>query len=117
MHNYPEPKCHLFDGNRANVMGEYGGIGLPIEGHVWVESKDNWGYVQYKSSKEVTDKYEELADMLIDLAHKGYCGGVYTQTTDCEVEVNGIMTYDRKVVKMDEQRLRSINQRVIHSIP
>ena len=117
MHNYPEPKCHLFDGNRANVMGEYGGIGLPIEGHVWVESKDNWGYVQYKSSKEVTDKYEELADILVDLAHKGYCGGVYTQTTDCEVEVNGIMTYDRKVVKMDEQRLRSINQRVIHSIP
>ena len=99
-----------------NAIGEFGGIGFPVEGHLWVQSKDNWGYVKFNSSKEVTDKYEVFAKQLIELAHKGYCAGVYTQTTDCETEVNGIMTYDRKVIKMDEKRLREINQAVVNSL-
>ncbi len=116
LHHYPEPKSFLFDARKVNAIGEFGGIGFPVEGHLWVQSKDNWGYVKFNSSKEVTDKYEVFAKQLIELAHKGYCAGVYTQTTDCETEVNGIMTYDRKVIKMDEKRLREINQAVVNSL-
>ena len=57
------------------------------------------------------------AQMLIELAHShGYSGAIYTQTTDCETEVNGIMTYDRRVVKMQEDRIADINRQVINSV-
>jgi len=108
MHNYPDPAMGLFDSNRPNVLGEYGGIGLVLEDHLW-EKDRNWGYVQYKSSKEATDAYIELAEKLKKLIPFGYSAAVYTQTTDVEVEVNGLMTYDRKVIKFDEPRIRKVN--------
>ena len=112
LHNYPNPSMYLFDPQRVNVLGEYGGIGLALEGHLW-EPERNWGYVQYKSSQEVTDEYVKFANQLIEFVHKGYAAAVYTQTTDCEIEINGLMTYDRKVVKVDAARVRAINQAVI----
>ena len=115
LHHYPGPSMYLFDAHRANVLGEYGGIGFPLEGHLWTPDR-NWGYIQFKSSKEVTDQYVEYAEELLDLIARGFTGAVYTQTTDVEVEVNGIMTYDRKVVKMDENRIREINSRICHSL-
>lgn len=108
MHNYPDPAMGLFDSKRPNVLGEYGGIGLVLEDHLW-EKDRNWGYVQYKSSKEATDAYIELAEKLKKLIPFGYSAAVYTQTTDVEVEVNGLMTYDRKVIKLDEPRIRKVN--------
>ena len=114
VHNYPEPKFFFADPDRVLVMGEYGGIGYPLPDHTWVKSDQNWGYIKFSSTQEVTDTYIKYAQMLIDLAHKhGYSGAIYTQTTDCETEVNGIMTYDRSVVKMQEDRLKAINQQVI----
>ena len=115
LHHYPGPSMYLFDAHRANVLGEYGGIGYPMEGHLWAPDR-NWGYIQFKSSKEVTDQYVEYAEQLLDLIERGFTGAVYTQTTDVEIEVNGIMTYDRKVVKMDEDRIREINSRICHSL-
>ncbi|RIJ48181.1 beta-galactosidase [Maribellus luteus] len=111
LHNYPGPEMYLYDGSRATVLGEYGGIGLALEGHLWMTDK-NWGYVQFKNSKEVTDKYVEFAEQLIKMARSGFSAAVYTQTTDVEGEVNGLMTYDRKVIKLEEDRLRAINQKV-----
>jgi beta-galactosidase/beta-glucuronidase len=108
MHNYPDPAMGLFDSKRPNVLGEYGGIGLVLEDHLW-EKDRNWGYVQYKSSKEATDAYIELAEKLKKLIPYGYSAAVYTQTTDVEVEVNGLMTYDRKVIKLEESRIRKVN--------
>lgn len=108
MHNYPDPAPGLFDSKRSNVLGEYGGLGLVLEDHLW-EKDRNWGYVQYKSSKEATDAYIELALKLKNLIPYGYSAAVYTQTTDVEVEVNGLMTYDRKVIKLEEERIRKIN--------
>ena len=114
VHNYPEPKFFFADPDRVLVMGEYGGIGYPVADHTWVKSNKNWGYVKFASSQEVTDTYVRYAQMLINLAREhGYSGAIYTQTTDCETEVNGIMTYDRRVVKMQEDRLKAINQQVI----
>jgi beta-galactosidase/beta-glucuronidase len=111
MHNYPEPVMGLYTSKRANVLGEYGGIGLPVDNHLW-ETERNWGYVQYKNSKEATDEYVKYAKMLMKLIPYGYSGAVYTQTTDVESEVNGLMTYDRKLVKLDEDRIKAVNQEI-----
>jgi beta-galactosidase/beta-glucuronidase len=115
VHNYPEPAILLFDTKRANVIGEYGGIGWPVKDHLWQPDK-NWGYVKFESSKEVTDKYIEYAEILKSLVPRGFCAGVYTQTTDVEGEVNGLMTYDRKVIKLEEDRLRKINEEICNSL-
>ena len=114
-HRYPGPELMMYDTDRITVLGEYGGIGLPLEGHLWQTDK-NWGYVQFKNEKEVTDQYVKYANDLLKLVPRGISGAVYTQTTDVEGEVNGIMTYDRKVIKMDENRVRKINQEISNSL-
>ena len=113
LHQYPDPQLYLYDANRVTVLGEYGGIGFPMEDHLWASDK-NWGYVEFKSSKEVTDKYIEYAETLKDLVRSGFSAAVYTQTTDVEGEVNGLMTYDRKKDKMNIKRIRKVNQEVIN---
>jgi beta-galactosidase/beta-glucuronidase len=115
MHNYPEPAMGLYDSRRSNVLGEYGGIGLALENHLW-ETGRNWGYVQYKTSEEATAAYVDLAEILKKLIPFGYSAAVYTQTTDVESEVNGIMTYDRQVVKLIEEKIKKVNQEVCRSL-
>lgn len=112
LHNYPGPMMYMFDFNRLTVLGEYGGLGLPVKGHVWTDN-GNWGYAQFKNFKEVTDRYVDLAEELKPMVRQGFSAAVYTQTTDVEIEVNGLMTYDRKVFKIDEKRARNVNQSVI----
>ena len=115
LHNYPGPRMYLYDGERANVLGEYGGIGLALEGHLWQPDR-NWGYVQFKNSKEVTDEYVKFGNELLKYIKQGFTAAVYTQTSDVEIEVNGVMTYDRKVMKMDEKRLRKMNDEIVNSL-
>lgn len=115
LHNYPAPEMYLYDAQRATVLGEYGGIGWVIPDHIW-EPNRNWGYIQFNSSKEVTDEYVKYAEQLYDLIFKGFSGAVYTQTTDVEVEVNGLMTYDRKVIKLDESRIREVNKKICNAL-
>ena len=115
VHHYPDPQMPLWDPSLVNVLGEYGGIGYAVEGHLWQPDR-NWGYVQYRSGEEVLAEYTRFADKLSELVREGCAAAVYTQTTDVEIEVNGLMTYDRKVVKMDESRLREANRRVIGSV-
>lgn len=115
LHHYPEPKMYLYDAQRATVLGEYGGIGLALKDHLW-EPNRNWGYVQFNSSKEATDEYVKYADMLYRLIDRGFSAAVYTQTTDVEIEVNGLMTYDRKVIKLDEKRVKEVNTRICNAL-
>lgn len=115
LHNYPAPEMYLYDGGRANVLGEYGGIGLVMKEHLW-EPNRNWGYVQFGTSEEATDEYVKYAEMLYGMIPKGFSAAVYTQTTDVEIEVNGLITYDRKVVKLDEKRVRDINRRICEAL-
>lgn len=115
LHNYPAPEMYLYDAQRVTVLGEYGGIGWVVPGHIW-ESNRNWGYVQFNSSKEVTDEYVKYAEKLYELIDRGFSGAVYTQTTDVELEVNGLMTYDRKIIKVDEKRIREINRKICNSL-
>jgi len=112
LHNYPGPGMYLFDASRVNVLGEYGGIGLPLENHLW-SNDQNWGYVQFKNGDEVTAEYVKYAEALKGFVDKGFSAAVYTQTTDVEGEVNGLMTYDRKVIKINEAAVKKVNQEVI----
>lgn len=111
LHSYPDPKMFLYDAERTNVLGEYGGIGLPVQGHMW-QAEKNWGYVQFKNSKEVTDEYIKYAEILKKMIYSGFSAAVYTQTSDVEGELNGLITYDRKVIKVDEDRIRKVNQEI-----
>ncbi|MBD1260563.1 beta-galactosidase [Maribacter polysiphoniae] len=115
LHNYPQPDLYLYDANRVTVLGEYGGIGLPLEGHLW-KTDNNWGYVKFKNSKEVTEEYVKYAMMLKKMVKAGFSAAVYTQTTDVEGEVNGFMTYDRKVDKMNISKVKKVNQEVISAL-
>lgn len=115
LHNYPEPKMYLYDAKRVNVLGEYGGIGLPVEGHLWSADK-NWGYIEFKTREDVTDRYVTYAEKLMELVERGFSAAVYTQTTDVEGEVNGLVTYDREVVKVDVDRLHEVNRRLVRSL-
>ena len=111
LHNYPEPKLYFYDGNRPTVLGEFGGIGLAVENHLWFKDR-NWGYVEFKTSKEATDEFVKFTDQLVSLIKSGFSAAVYTQTTDVEGEVNGLMTYDRMVMKMDLDRLKDATRKV-----
>lgn len=115
LHNYPGPNMYLFDPQRVTVLGEYGGIGLPLKGHLWMQDR-NWGYIQFKNGDEVTAEYVKYANQLKDMVKKGFSAAVYTQTTDVEGEVNGLMTYDRKVIKINEAAVRKANQEVINQL-
>ena len=115
-HNYPDPTMKFTSGGlQIDVLGEYGGIGWPVEGHLWQTDK-NWGYIEYRSGEEVLAQYAAYAEALKATVARGVSAAVYTQTTDVEGEVNGLMTYDRKVVKMDENKLRAVNQAVIEAL-
>jgi len=117
VHKYPGPIAPPPEENRATVLGEFGGLGLPVEGHSWQNTK-NWGYRSYTNSEALTTAYLNLLDNLRPLVEtNGLSAAVYTQTTDVEIEVNGMMTYDRALVKMDPKRLREANESVYRSSP
>lgn len=112
LHNYPDPAMpdpSLFAADRILVLGEFGGLGLPLEGHTW-QGKDNWGYQTFKSNQELFNRYAELMKRIPHLIEKGLSAAVYTQTTDVEVETNGLLTYDRKQFKMQVADLKAVHQ-------
>jgi beta-galactosidase/beta-glucuronidase len=110
MHKYPGPGAPEPEQKRATVLGEFGGLGLPIRGHTW-QSEKNWGYRSFTNSEALTSAYQDLLSKLFPLIEeKGLSAAIYTQTTDVEVEVNGLMTYDRELVKMDAAKVAAANQ-------
>lgn len=113
IHNYPAPALPVTDSERVVVVGEYGGIGYPVKDHLWW-NKRNWGYIQFTSTEAVTKEYVKYAKMLIPLIDKGVSAAIYTQTSDVEGEVNGFITYDREVLKMDLDELLKVNTEVIN---
>jgi hypothetical protein len=115
IHSYPNPKCPPMEEKRACVLGEFGGLGLAVEGHTW--KKEHWGYKGMADADELTRTYEKLLRGVYDLKDSaGLCAAVYTQTTDCEVECNGLMTYDR-LVKGDLDRIAAANQGDFSKVP
>ena len=116
MHLYRGPTMFAVNDRRVSFLGEFGGLGHPVEGHLWKEATGSWGYggIEDTKTREGLEKtYLGLMNQLEDLARKGLGGSVYTQTTDVEIEINGLMTYDRKVLKYDPKTLKAAHQRVI----
>ena len=114
LHNYPDPampRPDLFGDKQALVLGEFGGLGLPVANHTWQKDK-NWGYQSFKNEDDLFNRYTSLTHKLAELIGKGLSAAVYTQTTDVEGEVNGFMTYDRKVIKMPLQKLKAANDKL-----
>ncbi|MCU0959981.1 MAG: hypothetical protein MUF48_07730 [Pirellulaceae bacterium] len=103
IHSYPGPAMRLVEPRRAVVLGEFGGLGMPVSGHTW-QAEKNWGYVSFPTAEALTDAYVDLLTRLRPLIAQGLSAAVYTQTTDVEIEVNGLMTYDRAVNKIDLDR-------------
>ena len=112
MHQYPGPAMYPVVPDRASVLGEFGGLGLPLEGHLWW-NKRNWGYQSFEDRAKLQGRYLELMEKLETLAKEGLAAAIYTQTSDVEGEVNGLMTYDRQVVKYDAAKLAELHRRVI----
>ncbi|HVN57910.1 MAG TPA: glycoside hydrolase family 2 TIM barrel-domain containing protein [Bacteroidales bacterium] len=110
LHNYPDPvmpRPELFGSKQALVLGEFGGLGLPVENHTWI-GKGNWGYRSFADADTLFGSYKGYVGDLLPFIKRGLSAAIYTQTTDCEVEVNGLMTYDRKITKMDPEKLRKV---------
>jgi len=96
--------------DRASVIGEYGGIGYPIKDHLWNPEMRNWGYQTYQSEEELLKNYTYKFGQIVEMKRtKGLSAAVYTQTTDVEGEVNGLMTYDRKVIKIPVEKLKEMH--------
>ena len=104
IHSYPGPDAPPNEPTRAAVLGEFGGLRLPLKGHTWQDEK-NWGYRSFDNAEDLTNAYFNLIEKLKGLIKNGLSAAVYTQTTDVEIEVNGLMTYDRAIIKMRPERV------------
>ena len=111
VHQYPGPVAPPNEPHRAAVLGEYGGLGLPVPGHTWL-NEANWGYRLFESDAALNTAYFDLIDKLVPLVDAGLSAAVYTQTSDVEIEVNGFMTYDREVVKLERARAAAAAERL-----
>jgi hypothetical protein len=100
IHSYPGPEAPSREDDRAAVLGEFGGLGLGVPGHTW--STNTWGYLRMPDAATLNERSGKLLDRLRNLRDSfGLSGAVYTQTADVETECNGLLTYDRAVVKLD----------------
>lgn len=107
VHLYPGPGMELPEDGRASVLGEFGGLGWPVEDHLWWD-KRNWGYLTYDDKESFRKEFTSLIENLQGLISWGLSAAIYTQTTDVEGEVNGVMTYDREVIKLDKEETRAL---------
>ncbi|MBI5691508.1 MAG: glycoside hydrolase family 2 [Verrucomicrobia bacterium] len=101
------------DPRRAIVLGEYGGVGWPLTGHLWNPEMRNWGYQTYQSKETFLAAFRKKIEAVIAMKDRGLSAAVYTQTSDVEGEVNGLVTYDRKVVKVEPAYMAELNRKLI----
>jgi hypothetical protein len=108
MHNYPGPGSPKPEATRAAVLGEFGGLGLGVDGHTW--TKQTWGYKGMSGQEDLARSYVKLLTKAWALKdNPGLCAVIYTQITDVETECNGLLTYDREIVKVDLERAAAAN--------
>ena len=116
LHSYPRPAAPELEANRAGVLGEFGGLSLAEKGHMW--SDKLWGYAGTSTSAELTRKYERLLREGWEMKDaRGLNALVYTQITDVETECNGLLSYDRAVIKVDVDRASAVNRGDYSRVP
>ncbi|MFN9371879.1 MAG: sugar-binding domain-containing protein [Planctomycetaceae bacterium] len=116
IHFYPQPEFPPAERHRASVLGEYGGLGLPLPGHTWQDQK-NWGYRQFRTREELQEVYLKYIAALRPMVESHLSAAIYTQTSDVEIEVNGLLTYDREVLKLDPARIQKAHQTLYAPLP
>ena len=118
IHNYPSTGMKLKDecNGRISVLGEFGGLALPVPGHCW-HADGGWGYRTMEASLDLTNSYARLVYDLEALVAQGLSGAIYTQTTDVEAELNGFLTYDRAVTKVNENLMNILHSRLYETQP
>lgn len=111
LHRYPGPGRAANPGpDRVFAVGEFGGLGLPINGHLWNPGMNNWGYATYTEKEKFVEAYKNAVFQLHVLVGQGLGAAIYTQTTDVEGEVNGMLTYDRAVAKISAEELCALHK-------
>ena len=116
IHSYPGPNAPQLYEDRVSVLGEFGGLGLAINGLTWQDTA-NWGYQEFGDPVLLLEAYDRLLRRLRYLSvEEGLAAAVYTQTSDVEVEVNGMMSYDRALIKMDPIQV-SWSNRIVYRDP
>jgi len=116
VHSYPNPKGARPEPTRAAVQGEFGGLGLAVPGHTW--KKEHWGYRGMADAEELSAGYERVLRTIYEMKDSmGLSGAIYTQITDVEVECNGLLTYDRAVIKPDLERVAAANRGDFSKVP
>lgn len=114
-HSYPIPNVQSNPLNeRVSVCGEYGGITLKVTGHQWKAS--DMEYTSVDDKKKYADKFNSLTQAVQSLQERGIWGSIYTQITDVEGELNGLLTYDRKVLKIDTAYLSAVKTEIERTI-
>ncbi|MDR1119330.1 MAG: beta-galactosidase, partial [Dysgonamonadaceae bacterium] len=118
IHNYPLTSMvkPVYNNDRISALGEFGGLGLPVENHLWNPEMRNWGYKNFDGSATFINDYAHLVFDLETLIAQGLSAAIYTQTTDVEGEVNGLISYDRKVIKIPATLLHAIHSR-LYKVP
>jgi beta-galactosidase/beta-glucuronidase len=112
IHKYVGPAIPKPDKTRALALSEFGGIGLKVAGHLWQDEK-LFAYRMVKNEKALTDWYLRLIEKLISFKKQGLCAAIYTEICDVEYEINGYLTYDREVMKMDAGKITLAHQRLL----
>ncbi len=120
IHKYPGPKIPEIEKTRVAVLGEFGGLGYIKKEHTWVPNKI-FGLIRYyhgfrksKSEDDFFQKYSELLTQLKPLISQGLCAAIYTQTTDIEGEINGLLTYDRDIIKIEPDKLKKLHSKLFN---
>ncbi|WP_300600312.1 sugar-binding domain-containing protein [Niabella sp.] len=114
LHYYPGPAMpdpEIYGQKQILVLGEFGGLGLPVKDHLWLD-KGNWGYRSFDNNEKLFEQYSEMIGSIPDLIKWGLSAAVYTQTTDVEIETNGLFTYDRKVLKFPKDKMFQLHQQL-----
>jgi len=112
VHSYPFPRNAPALPGKVRVLGEFGGIGVPVEGHLWDDLVAGWGYDGVVTPAVLKAQFAQMADSLSILERQGLSGSIYTQPFDVESEQNGLMTYDRAIIKFPIDSIRAFNAHI-----
>ena len=111
IHNYRHKLKVKPQQDRVVALTEYGGYAYPLEEHL--SCKKEFGYQHYHSTEELTQNYKRLwEEEIYPNLQYGLCSAIYTQTSDIEEEINGVLTYDREIVKLDEDQVKEMNDKL-----
>lgn len=117
VHSYPYPRNAPAMSGKARVLGEFGGIAVPVEGHIWDDLVAGWGYDGLRTPVYLQKQYSQMVDSLLMLKSQGLSASIYTQPFDVESEQNGLMTYDRRVIKLPFSTYAQMNARITTTQP